>query len=80
MHILDFSFDIFFNGQYGIPILAVYRKFFTKNQVRRPCLSPKKKSWNYKMFTSLSNLFEEVVGLSNNLLVRNYKFYVDCVK
>ena len=32
------------------------------------------------MVTSLSNLFEEVVGLSNNLLDRNYKFCVDCVK
>ena len=32
------------------------------------------------MVTSLSNLFEEVVGLSTNLLDWNYKFYVDCVK
>ena len=40
MNILDLFIWYIFDGQYGIPILAVYRTFFTKNQVRRPSLSP----------------------------------------
>ena len=43
-------------------------------------ITKKKKPGINKMVTSLSNLFEEAVRLSNNLLVMNYKFYVDCVK
>ena len=45
-----------------------------------PVYHQKKSPGINKMVTSLSNLFEEVVGLSTNLLDWNYKFYVDCVK